>query len=260
MADETPPDTTPHRPPVRMGLRVVARHSAGRHGGRALAHEVVEAHRPKHLAASTRLKPVAARSVAPPPVAPPAAEFAYDAPAAPSGPAAPAPAAPGPAPRELPRGMSDFAAQWLFGDQSEAQDSLMSMAEAEKLREPTKEERVARFIARGGLERSRGARIVEGAASGTPLSPDELGVAEEPEPSAAPKKLSRTPVAPAVSTPAPSSAAPEPELAGDAPRRRLSRSPAGTPGGGAPVARTPAAPSTDTPASPGPASVARTPA
>jgi hypothetical protein len=55
MADETPPDTTPHRPPVRMGLRVVARHSAGRHGGRALAHEVVEAHRPKHLAASTRL-------------------------------------------------------------------------------------------------------------------------------------------------------------------------------------------------------------
>ena len=49
MADETPPDTTPHRPPVHMGLRVIARHSAGRHGGRALAHEVVEAHRPKHL-------------------------------------------------------------------------------------------------------------------------------------------------------------------------------------------------------------------
>src|SRR4051794_6916100 len=269
MADETPPDTTPQqRAPVRMGLRVVARHSAGRHGGRALAHEVVEAHRPKHLAASTRLKPVAARSVAPPPVAPPAAEFAYDAPAAPSGPAAPAPAAPGPAPRELPRGMSDFAAQWLFGDQSEAQDSLMSMAEAEKLREPTKEERVARFIARGGLERSRGARIVEGAASGTPLSPDELGVADEPEP--APKKLSRTPAAaapstsPSVTTPAPSGAARERGARSEAPRRRLSRSRAGAdtptptpasapaPSGSAPVARTPA--------SPGPASVARTPA
>src|SRR3954471_21457441 len=100
MADETPPDTASHRPPVRMGLRVVARHSAGRHGGRALAHEVAESHRPKHLPASTRLKPVAARSVAPPPPAPAAAEFAYesydapaDAPAAPVARTA-APAAP----------------------------------------------------------------------------------------------------------------------------------------------------------------------
>src|SRR4051794_29373233 len=139
MADETPPDITPHRPPVRMGLRVVARHSAGRHGGRALAHEVVEAHRPKHLAASTRLKPGAARAAAPPPVAPPAPEFAYesyDAPAPAATPAAPSvaraaapPAAPrsGPGPGNLPRGMSDFAAQWLFGDQNDAQSSLMSM-------------------------------------------------------------------------------------------------------------------------------------
>ena len=77
MADETPPDTTPHRPPVRMGLRVVARHSAGRHGGRALAHEVVESHRPKHLQASTRLKPVAGGGGAPPPPpGPPAGEVA----------------------------------------------------------------------------------------------------------------------------------------------------------------------------------------
>src|SRR6185436_11850514 len=208
MADETPPDTTPHRPPVRMGLRVVARHSAGRHGGRALAHEVVEAHRPKHLAASTRLKPVAARAVAPPPPPQaPAGEFVYEsydapAPAAPAWPApsvarAPAsaartpaaPAAPHAGPSNLPRGMSDFAAQWLFGDQGDAQASLMSMAEAEKLGEPTKEERVARFIARGGLERSRGARIVEGAGSGTPLSADELGVPEDTQVSSAPKKL-----------------------------------------------------------------------
>src|SRR5690349_3245162 len=120
MADETPPDTTPHRPPVRMGLRVVARHAAGRHGGRALAHEVVESHRRQHLAASTRLKPVAARSVAPPPPPPPAPEFAYseydaptEAPAAPVWPAsapsvarsAAAPAAPHAGPANLPRGM-----------------------------------------------------------------------------------------------------------------------------------------------------------
>src|SRR5215470_12085932 len=95
MADETPPDTTPHRPPVHMGLRVLARHSAGRHGGRALAHEVAEAHRPKHDAA--RLKPVAARSFAPPPPPPPAPgavppEFIYE--SYDAAPLAPAPAAP----------------------------------------------------------------------------------------------------------------------------------------------------------------------
>src|SRR4051812_23717457 len=67
MADETQPDP-PRRPPVKMGLRVVARHSAGRQGGRTLAHEVAEARVPKHLAASTRL----ARHPAPPPPPAPA--------------------------------------------------------------------------------------------------------------------------------------------------------------------------------------------
>ena len=62
MADETPPDPQPsRRPPVRMGLRVVARHSAGRYGGRHLAHSVVESHRPKLLDASTRLARAAVR-------------------------------------------------------------------------------------------------------------------------------------------------------------------------------------------------------
>src|SRR3954447_14827307 len=74
MAHDTPPDPQPQRrPPVRMGLRVVARHSAGRHGGRALAHDVAESHRPKLLDASTRLArhPDAPEPPAPP-VAPPA--------------------------------------------------------------------------------------------------------------------------------------------------------------------------------------------
>ena len=61
MADDTPPEPQ-HRPPVRMGLRVAARHSAGRHGGRVLAEQVVETHRPKLLDAATRL----ARNPAPP--------------------------------------------------------------------------------------------------------------------------------------------------------------------------------------------------
>ena len=69
MADETPPDSTPPRRPVRMGLRVVARHSAGRYGGRALAREVVESHRPKHLEASTRLARHGAPAAPPPPAA-----------------------------------------------------------------------------------------------------------------------------------------------------------------------------------------------
>src|SRR4051794_33110469 len=47
---------TPSPPPrPRMGLHVLARHSAGRHGGRHLAHEVAEARAPKLLHASQRL-------------------------------------------------------------------------------------------------------------------------------------------------------------------------------------------------------------
>src|SRR4051812_17780470 len=93
MAEDTPSDQQPpRRPPVHMGLRVVARHSAGRHGGRQLAHDVVESHRPKLLDASTRLARTA--SAAPPPPPPPAA--AYEAPAAPAAPSE-APAAPAPA-------------------------------------------------------------------------------------------------------------------------------------------------------------------
>ena len=58
------------------------------------------------------------------------------------------------------------------------------MSEAAKLPEPTKEQKIARFLARGGLERSRGARIVEGAGTGTPIPSEELGA---PDPG--PKKL-----------------------------------------------------------------------
>src|SRR4051812_22163243 len=220
MDDATQPDSQPpRRPPVKMGLRVVARHDAGRHGGRALAREVVEAHRPKHLDAATRL----ARHPAPPaPPAPPS--FGGDAPAFSAAPAAPtAPdggyasppdfAAPtaglgtGPTlarqPAEPPSagpseskmaaaGLSPFAAQWLFGDQASATDDLVPMSVAEKMAEPTKEQRLARFLARGGLERSRGARIVEGAGTG-PIPSDDVSTPEEPEAPATPKRLSTKP-------------------------------------------------------------------
>src|SRR5580765_849861 len=85
MADD--PTEKPHRPPVHMGLRVLARHSAGRHGGRHLAHSVVEARTPKLLDSSVRLaegarSPAVARAPAPP--APPAAPAPLAAPASPA--------------------------------------------------------------------------------------------------------------------------------------------------------------------------------
>src|SRR4051812_25551398 len=55
MSDETPHDVRGELPPVRMALRVVGRHGAGRAGGRHLARSVAAARTPKHLAASTRL-------------------------------------------------------------------------------------------------------------------------------------------------------------------------------------------------------------
>src|SRR3954447_25670376 len=169
MADDTPPSSS-SRPPVRMGLRVVARHSAGRHGGRALARGVAEAHRPKLLDAATRLSRSSAPPAPPAPPssspAPPAAEFA-----APPVAADPASERPSWAPPE----MSAFAASFMFGNQSPA-DQLVSMAQAEKMPEPTKEQKLARFRARGGLERSRGARIVEGAGRGVRISSEELGL------------------------------------------------------------------------------------
>src|SRR4051794_39929038 len=198
MADEPPPDSP--RPPVRMGLRVVARHSAGRYGGRALARDVAEAHRPKHLDASTRLSRSAADVAAPPPPAPPSAPSA---PAPPGAAADAVPAAPSAGdagferPEWAPPDMSDFAAQWMFGNQQSAGNDLVSMAQAEKMPEPSKEQKLARFRARGGLERSRGARIVEGAGTGAPVSAEELGIARTPadEEPPRPRRLSARPPA-----------------------------------------------------------------
>src|SRR5690349_19044336 len=140
MADD--PTEKPHRPPVHMGLRVLARHSAGRHGGRQLAHSVVEARTPKLLPSSVRLAEGArAASVARAPLAPPPPPGWSAAESFVSGGAAPAPAAPEAAvarspepaaaessrPSWAPSWMSDFAAQWMFGDQSSASQGLVSM-------------------------------------------------------------------------------------------------------------------------------------
>src|SRR3954454_19792154 len=105
MADEISPDSP--RPPVRMGLRVVARHSAGRYGGRALARDVAEAHRPQHPDAATRLSRPPAPAPPPPP-APASAASALEAFGAPAAPQATAPDAGFERPEWAPPDMSDF--------------------------------------------------------------------------------------------------------------------------------------------------------
>ena len=120
--------------------------------------------------------------------------------------------------------MSDFAAQWMFGDQQSASADLIGMAQAAKMPEPTAEQKLARFRARGGLERSRGARIVEGAGSGGPISSSELGLPDD-----GPKKLARAPMPDPVVEPEP-----EPEPVAEAPaptvaRRLANRPPAEIP-------------------------------
>src|SRR4051794_31599417 len=106
MSDEAQPKAGSGLPPVRMALRVVARHGVGRAGGRRLARAVRYARAPKHLAASTRIAlpgggPVdapAPRSEAPLSQAP--AEAVARAPQAPGRPSA------------ATAGFSDFAAEF----------------------------------------------------------------------------------------------------------------------------------------------------
>src|SRR5919199_6819660 len=159
-------------PPVRMALRARGRH--GHRGGPHLARAVAAARTPKHLAASTRLahpgtgtgaaEPTAAPEAAEPHVPPgyepppfasqaPAAEIARE-PAAPERPDVP--------------GLTDFASEYLFGDAEAASAGLVPMAEAAKLPEPSREQRLAWRRARRAPDVSRAARILEGPAAGPP--------------------------------------------------------------------------------------------
>ena len=64
--------------------------------------------------------------------------------------------------------LSDFASEFLFGDQAGASQGLTSMAQAEKMPDARrKEAKLARRRARGALDVSRAAKIVEGPAPGT---------------------------------------------------------------------------------------------
>src|SRR5215218_539965 len=150
MSDDANPTSRDSLPPVRMALRVIGRH--GHRGGPHLARQVSEARAPKHLAASTRLAHPGTGHAAPPAPAPaappePAAPWVSEA-AAPEIAREPVDAGGVPERPVVPE-LSDFASEFLFGDQSSAAQGLTSMAQAEKLPEPTKEAKLARRRARG---------------------------------------------------------------------------------------------------------------
>src|SRR3954451_20290542 len=172
MTDDTPQNPREGLPPVRMALRVIGRH--GHRGGPHLARAVAGARAPKHLGASTRLARQAEPERASPPVPAPS-DTATPAPA-------PSAAAGGLVPgidRPSDPGLSDFASEFLFGDAGAAMSGLTPMAQAEKLTdsESAKEARLAPRRARGALDVSRAAKILEGRASG-PASADEIALPE----------------------------------------------------------------------------------
>src|SRR5215218_7625147 len=188
MADETPQNPREGLPPVRMALRVIGRH--GHRGGPHLARAVAGARAPKHLDASTRLARHAAAEAHAPAAAPPGTSAA--------------PAASGFAAPEDP-GLTEFAKEFLFGDAGAAASDLTSMAQAEKMNDPAsaKEARLARRRARGALDVSRAAKILEGPSSGAPVGEEETALPDVPAPAGpvpapapAPVKVSRTPADP----------------------------------------------------------------
>ena len=190
------------RPPVRLAPKP-ALGATARLGG-----EVASARAPARvLRAATRLSP-------PRPGAPsapaPEQEIARSA-------AEPPPPLPAPAVSDTPVGMEDWHAAWIFGGDAE---KAIAMSEQAIAREPRRE------AGRGKLQRSRGARIVEGRASGVPEpTPPSASVAREAaEPTlppipgadvparhaaAARKRISRSPAGSARSEPVPDSPTPK---------------------------------------------------
>src|SRR3954447_26152870 len=126
MTDPTPQNSREGLPPVRMALRVIGRH--GHRGGPHLARAVAGARAPKRLDASTRL----ARHAEPEGASPPAPAPPSTAPPAPAPSAAAEDLVPG-VDRPTDPGLSDFAAEFLFGDAGTAVSGLTPMSRAEKL-------------------------------------------------------------------------------------------------------------------------------
>src|SRR3954468_13142938 len=171
MADERTPEggaPRPHRPPLRLARRSAPLGAAGRRGG-----EVAAARTPGRVVRS------ATRLTAGPPPAPAAPEPSSAGGArAPAAPAAPsAPAAPPAPPAGIPAGMSAGQAGWILEGAADKAGEMSALPDAD-------------VDQRAKLQRSRGARILEGPATGhaeplpkpEPTAPDEPRAPRPPAP------------------------------------------------------------------------------
>ena len=220
-----------------LGRRLIGRSAKmTRASGLTLGRTVAQARRPKLLPAATRLVP-------------------YSVAREPAGTAAPAAAA---APAEsggedwtasttestvLP-GISDWGAEYLFGDAAAAQSDGEPWMGGAGLQPKTPEERRLSRLARGGLEMGRGAKILETGETirqGTP-PPSSPSYPEAPAPPRAPAPA---PAAPAASVARSASErpaeapAPAPAASAPAPARAPAQSVARTPSQPAPAAPRP---------------------
>src|SRR5690349_8048604 len=156
-------ETSPRPSKPHIGRRLLGRRATMvRASGLSLGRSVAARHgKPEPVRAAMRLVPKpagVARAAATGPAAP--------APAAPA--AAPAPAAASPSweasPTEstIATGMSDWAADWLFGDGDAAVASGTPFMGGAGIAPPTQEEKRLARIARGGPEVARAQKIFEG--------------------------------------------------------------------------------------------------
>src|SRR5215218_5221655 len=136
-------------------------------------------------------------------------------------------------------GISDWGAEWLFGDSDEAIATGRPFMGGAGVDLPTPEEKRVARTKRGGLEVGRAARILEGD--------------EEPAAAAGPARVSRSPAEAPASTPAPPDPAPT--------KRRVARTPGRPPAStAAPEAAAPSPPAVARSQAPGPATPPARPA
>src|SRR5918995_6416405 len=153
-------ETSPRLPKPQIGGRLLGRQATmSRASGLSLGRSVTARHgKPEPVRAAMRLVPKPAG------IARAAAAGGAAASPAP----APAPAAPAPAWEASPEqstiapGMSDWAAEWLFGDGDAAVASGTPFMGGAGVAPPTPEEKRLARIARGGPEVARAQKIFEG--------------------------------------------------------------------------------------------------
>src|SRR5687768_2278056 len=192
--DETNPRHT--RPSI--GRRLLGRQAAVTRGsGLRLGRAVTGRHeRPEPIRAAMRLVPKQAAIAR-----------------APAGPAAPAPAAassgegwvPSPTESTITPGISDWGAEWLFGDADVAVATGAPFMGGAGIAPPTPEEKRVARMKRGGPEVARAAKILEGderPPARFPAEPPSSTPVPESASGKRPVRVSRTPAAPPASTPA----------------------------------------------------------